>query len=95
METVFLLITTFSIVSSSSIASIPQFPQFCTKFPDFLFCDVIQTTERRPSIEESKNLTPNCLVMVPTHEIMKYGMATLSPVLYVSMFVSQSYLCNQ
>ena len=29
------------------------------------------------------------------HEIMKYGMATLSPVLYVSMFVSQSYLCNQ
>ena len=28
-------------------------------------------------------------------EIMKYGMATLSPVLYVSMFVSQSYLCNQ
>ena len=39
METVFLLITTFSIVS----------------------------TERRPSIEESKNLTPNCLVMDPTH----------------------------
>ena len=30
-----------------------------------------------------------------THEIMKYGMATLSPVPYVSMFVSQSYLCNQ
>ena len=39
MKTVFLLITTFSIVS----------------------------TERRPSIEESKNLTPNCLVMDPTH----------------------------
>ena len=29
------------------------------------------------------------------HEIMKYGIATLSLVLYVSMFVSQSFLCNQ
>ena len=42
-----------------------------------------------------QNLYWFAVIISLPHEIMKYGMATLSPVLYVSMFVSQSYLCNQ